>query len=434
MQQNCVVDTSNLKRIFLIAKLDPKSETWRRVDERVKNALNVSDTSKVPFLDYHFTIYNVNYNGDHPKADVFEDPRFVQAVKQAYIDTFCSKPQLHLSSVYGKYDLFPKPTAQKPKPYPRNFVRHYTLVSHELDANGQVKRDSNGHKVTVNNVQLQQEAIFEFRKAFRNAVEKMLGCKLQRSPVQNCPGYTIYECSGKFIYAVPDYYHGVGVWEPHLSLFNEIHLNKNNHTLYKKEQSLATDDEKLQLLHESMSKPKKVEAISDIYFCRIPPGARGNQTMGDLPELTYSIDFKEISGVNTKPKKQNVSMYNHFRNQGYDPVFAEAAAYLDRGSFDDPKMGNKIILLPEALKDEGVLRNPSNLILTKREIEKYVDFDDFIQDIKDQGQFYVSRYLDPKYYNDSFRATNSDGILFSGKRTYKGMQQLVSDWIRNSLQ
>lgn len=435
MQQQaplCPVDLNKLKKIFLISKLDKNGETWRRIDERVKNALNVPTTSNIPFLDYHFTIYNVLFDGNHPSAMVFQDPNFVNIVKQAYVETFCSRPELHLLSVFGRYDLFPKPTAEKPKPFPRNFVRHYELASHKLDAQGNVERDAQGNKVSVDDVSQKKEVIYAFRKAFREAVQNTLGCKLQRSQSQMCPGYTLYECKGRFLYAVPDYYHGVGVWEPHLSLFNEMHLKNNNRPLFDKEQKLATDNEKLRLLQEEMSK-KRVEPISNIYFCRIPPGARGNAALavGDLPELTYSIDFKEITGSQRSEKGKSIAEYlsNLEWSDPNDPVvqnWIEIGDYLDQGVFNNRKIG-RLADIPEIFANNGIL-NPIRLSLSKSWIERYVDWNDFVEDIKDMNE--ENRYL---YDVNAIRATNSDSAIFMGKRTYAGMQQLLRDWLQNSL-
>lgn len=174
--QGCNLNPNDTKKIFLITKLDPKSETWRRVDERVKNALDVNSTSNISHLDYHFTIYNVDFDSRHPDSDVFENPQFVRLVKDAYKQTFCLYPHLHLSSVYGKYELFPKPTQAKPKPFPRSFVRHYELTSDDVDANGVVKKDAQGKKILKNDAQLKLDVITLFRRKFRDAIQTVKKC------------------------------------------------------------------------------------------------------------------------------------------------------------------------------------------------------------------------------------------------------------------
>lgn len=305
---SCPGQSNQWKPVYLLAKVDKNSTTWSNIDDRVKNSLYVDDTSKIPFLDYHVTIYHMIINTNHKQANVFENVNFVDEVKQIYKNTFCAYPGLKLSSEYGKYDLFPHPSRERPHPFPQYFVRHYDLVQDQLDRYGVVERDRNGIKITSPSKKV--EIVSQFRNRLVELIERFVGGEIHRSRWQLCPGYTIYSYLGEDIYAIPDTYHGPGVWEPHLSLFNTRHLKKsNNNKLFDLIQRSNSEQDKIDVLRHSMTQGMMtLNPISEIYFCYIPVGGRKNREVlrGDLPELTYSINFVDVGAKTSPPTVVNI--------------------------------------------------------------------------------------------------------------------------------
>lgn len=75
--------------------------------------------------------------------------------------------------------------------------------------------------------------ITKFRMILYSYLEMMLGksTKIIKTD-QNNKVYYIYSYNGKELMAVPDYYHGEGIWTPHLSLIKLSKLQNSNNKLY----------------------------------------------------------------------------------------------------------------------------------------------------------------------------------------------------------
>jgi hypothetical protein len=75
--------------------------------------------------------------------------------------------------------------------------------------------------------------ITEFRLVFYMYLEIYLGSSHRKR--HNIDGriFFVYSYNDRDLIAVPEYYHGIGVWTPHLSLIKLPHLEKQNPDLYE---------------------------------------------------------------------------------------------------------------------------------------------------------------------------------------------------------
>ena len=79
---------------------------------------------------------------------------------------------------------------------------------------------------------LNSNYITQFRMAFYKYIENKLGRGKRRSVVVAGKKMYVYSYGGMDLIAVPSYYHGKGVWKPHLSLIKLDKIKKSNPTLY----------------------------------------------------------------------------------------------------------------------------------------------------------------------------------------------------------
>jgi hypothetical protein len=78
-----------------------------------------------------------------------------------------------------------------------------------------------------------RKQITDFRMVLYLYLQMFLGPHTDRVK-QDIDGrvFYVYSYNGRELIAVPEYYHGVGVWTPHLSLIKLPHLRKQNPKLY----------------------------------------------------------------------------------------------------------------------------------------------------------------------------------------------------------
>lgn len=74
--------------------------------------------------------------------------------------------------------------------------------------------------------------ITSFRMTLYKYLEKKLGPSKRKVAILNGKKYFVYSYGGRDLIAVPEYYHGKGVWTPHLSLIRLDKLEKANPQLY----------------------------------------------------------------------------------------------------------------------------------------------------------------------------------------------------------
>jgi len=74
--------------------------------------------------------------------------------------------------------------------------------------------------------------ITQFRIAFYKYIERLLGKGSRKHVTIANKNYYVYSYRGKNLIAIPDYYHGKGVWKPHLSLVKLDKIQQSNPTLY----------------------------------------------------------------------------------------------------------------------------------------------------------------------------------------------------------
>jgi hypothetical protein len=75
-----------------------------------------------------------------------------------------------------------------------------------------------------------QELISEPRKAFYIAIVNLIGKSKCEDKVINDIKYKLYSYDGDVLLAVPEYYHGIGVWTPHVSI---IHIKNMDESYIK---------------------------------------------------------------------------------------------------------------------------------------------------------------------------------------------------------
>jgi len=74
--------------------------------------------------------------------------------------------------------------------------------------------------------------ITHFRTSFYKYLESFLGKSTRRYIKTASKGYYVYSYRGKDLIAIPEYYHGKGVWTPHLSLIKLDKIQRSNPNLY----------------------------------------------------------------------------------------------------------------------------------------------------------------------------------------------------------
>jgi hypothetical protein len=75
--------------------------------------------------------------------------------------------------------------------------------------------------------------ITHFRMAFYKYVENILGKGSRTTKIVNGKKYIVYSYRGRGLLAIPAYYHGKGVWTPHLSLIRLDKVQRSIPALYK---------------------------------------------------------------------------------------------------------------------------------------------------------------------------------------------------------
>jgi hypothetical protein len=74
--------------------------------------------------------------------------------------------------------------------------------------------------------------ITQFRMAFYKYIEGYLGKGHRRVIIINNEKYYMYSYRGRDLLAIPDYYHGKGIWKPHMSIIKLDKIQKSNPRLY----------------------------------------------------------------------------------------------------------------------------------------------------------------------------------------------------------
>ena len=80
--------------------------------------------------------------------------------------------------------------------------------------------------------QTNAEYITLFRKQIYKYIEGFLGKGQRRLAIVNNIKYFVYSYRGRDLLAVPEYYHGNGIWKPHLSIIKLDKIQKSNPKLY----------------------------------------------------------------------------------------------------------------------------------------------------------------------------------------------------------
>jgi hypothetical protein len=74
--------------------------------------------------------------------------------------------------------------------------------------------------------------ITTFRMAFYQYLENKLGMSTRRQVMIDSKEYFIYSYNGKDLIAIPGYFHGKGVWKPHMSLAKLTQIKQVNPLLF----------------------------------------------------------------------------------------------------------------------------------------------------------------------------------------------------------
>lgn len=179
--------------------------------------------------DVHITLLQFNINQDHPDAKIFYDPMFHRKIWDYYDDSM-RKNHLVLKYIRGLYDLL----GLSDKKF---FAKIY-----QPD---------------------QQELITDFRKAIYKYIESEIGKYKIRKKKQGKDMYYVFRIKGQDLISVPDFYYGIGVWTPHVSVVNIKDVERYNPKLYNKYENYKTNRNKLNTLVQPILKAK-FDPIGDI--------------------------------------------------------------------------------------------------------------------------------------------------------------------------
>ena len=190
-----VVPFTNSHRIYIIANgtdANLRASYFARLD---KLKISKYEQSK---LKPHITMMEIDINMSNPDHRVIIDSyKNIHPSLRNLLNMYYNQlsPQMYLTSGKGNYEIMG-------------------------DYLAKVYQCTNSQYVTY------------FRMAFYKYIEKFLGKGTRSSTVINGKKYYIYNYKGKDLMAIPDYYHGKGVWVPHLSLIKLSKIKQYNPLLY----------------------------------------------------------------------------------------------------------------------------------------------------------------------------------------------------------
>jgi hypothetical protein len=124
---------------------------------------------------------------------------------------------------------------------------HYMkgVILRSFPGNYDMKGQNVGHKfLSKMYIANNPTQISEFRTAFYKKLQSLLNIPhtvkkpFSTRSEKDSKGldYVIYMYQGKDFFAVPNYYHGIGIWTPHLSILSEAELATCNEQLNKQYQ------------------------------------------------------------------------------------------------------------------------------------------------------------------------------------------------------
>lgn len=146
----------------------------------------------------HISLMEVYINGAHPYHNILVErngtisPQLKTIMKNQY---FMVNPQMYIVSGKGKYEIMGDFLAKVYTALNSNYITH-------------------------------------FRVAFYKYIENKLGKGIRKSVIIMGRIFYVYSYGGMDLIAVPSYYHGKGVWKPHLSLAKLDNIKKSNPILY----------------------------------------------------------------------------------------------------------------------------------------------------------------------------------------------------------
>jgi hypothetical protein len=201
----------NTYRLYMIAEAtDPKLQknyTYRQ------NKLGISSSKSIP----HITMMHIHINGDNPDiSHLIDGAGRVNHMLRKLIEKkyYQIAGDIYLKSSNTYYDIMGD-----------FFAKVYV-------------HDGDRKKIT------------DFRMVLYSYLEMYLGKFTKRERVDiDGRVFFVYSYQGRELIAVPEYYHGIGVWTPHLSLIKLPHLRKENPELYEEFEESNYD---IQILIDAM--------------------------------------------------------------------------------------------------------------------------------------------------------------------------------------
>lgn len=186
----------NSATIYMLADVTDSSLNHNYFNRLDKLGVSKQDQAKIiPHISLMEVYINMS-NPDH-KILVTSQRSIVPILQQIMMKQyFAINPQIYLVSKRGDYEIMG-------------------------DFMAKVYRATNSRYIT------------QFRMAFYKYIENILGRGIRRKIIMNNKIFYIYSYRGRDLLAVPDYYHGRGVWKPHLSLIKLNKLQKSNPVLYR---------------------------------------------------------------------------------------------------------------------------------------------------------------------------------------------------------
>lgn len=185
--------------LYIMANISPYSPIHDAVMERRKLLIgnNTPTHSKL-----HITLLQIELNKDHPyfKNVFWTDPMLYKMIRRWYIEYFSDVKLFPTDyNLYGKYLM------------KRFFAKRYTCDT----VTGQVPK------------------ITQFRTEFYKYInERLKNLGAKTASVKYDKEYYVYIYDGQPLFAVPEFYHGIGKWDPHISIIHTNHIQEFNQNLY----------------------------------------------------------------------------------------------------------------------------------------------------------------------------------------------------------
>ena len=191
-------------------------------DRNLKNTMefcsaNILKGNLSSYSDPHITLIQFEINGNHPYSKIFKRESFKTQITEFYKYFFTRK---NTEFVPDRFELMGNRR--------KHFVKKYKSTT--------------------------TSGITPFRKAIYKYIDKLIGKSSMSYKSVNNQKYIVFSYHKMPLFVVKDFYYGINVWTPHISIVSDSDIEKYNPGLYKVYMQQPTDEYKIRLLYKYLKK------------------------------------------------------------------------------------------------------------------------------------------------------------------------------------